>query len=215
MAFLTSSIASTVGSLQTVSPKDIFYEPGSTPPSAALTNITTPDFGESPYLDSYQTSPFFQCDAVSSTDGWYSLFPEADPLPAVPAIPLPTAPVAPPLERTISTSSAAQSTTSSFDSPAPIVLDMAQRRKSSTAGSPVTNAGVSKPRRRKGPLPAIVVDPNDKIALKRARNTLAARDSRQRKFDHVATLEKRNAELEAEVEKWKAIAQSYGFRPDV
>jgi general control protein GCN4 len=56
-----------------------------------------------------------------------------------------------------------------------------------------------------------MVDPADKVALKRARNTLAARDSRQRKFDHVSTLEKRNAELEAEVEKWKSIAYSQGY----
>jgi general control protein GCN4 len=58
-----------------------------------------------------------------------------------------------------------------------------------------------------------MVDPNDKIALKRARNTLAARDSRQRKFDHVSTLEKRNAELEAELEKWKQIAYAQGYTP--
>ena len=56
-----------------------------------------------------------------------------------------------------------------------------------------------------------MVDPNDKVALKRARNTLAARDSRQRKFDHVNLLEKRNAELEAEVEKWKRIAFAQGY----
>lgn len=49
------------------------------------------------------------------------------------------------------------------------------------------------------------------MALKRARNTLAARDSRQRKFDHVNLLEKRNAELEAEVEKWKRIAFAQGY----
>ena len=67
-----------------------------------------------------------------------------------------------------------------------------------------------KPRRRKGPLPNIELDPNDKVAYKRARNTLAARDSRQRKLEHVTTLENRVAELEEEVVKWKEIALSYG-----
>jgi hypothetical protein len=59
---------------------------------------------------------------------------------------------------------------------------------------PLTNSlslasGISKSRRRKGPSPAIVVDPSDKMALKRARNTLAARASRQRKLDRVNELE--------------------------
>jgi hypothetical protein len=55
------------------------------------------------------------------------------------------------------------------------------------------------------------VDPNDKIALKRARNTLAARDSRQRKFNHVQTLEKEVEELKAEKEKWRNIALALGY----
>nr|ADB89940.1 cross-pathway control protein A [Plenodomus lingam] len=75
--------------------------------------------------------------------------------------------------------------------------------------SPSIN-GISKARRRKGELPAITVDPSDKVALKRARNTLAARESRQRKFDHVSELERRNSELEADVEKWKSIAIALG-----
>jgi hypothetical protein len=59
---------------------------------------------------------------------------------------------------------------------------------------------ISNSRRQKVPLPATSVDFGDKIALKRARNTLAARESRQRKLDHVAELEKRNADLEAELD---------------
>jgi general control protein GCN4 len=63
-----------------------------------------------------------------------------------------------------------------------------------------------------------MVDPEDKVALKRARNTLAARDSRQRKFDHVQSLERtitelqsNNEELKSEAEKWKSIAMALGF----
>jgi hypothetical protein len=191
-------------SIQTVSPKDIFNDPlGSAPPSASFTNLTTPDIGESPLLDSYDTSPMFQGD-LSQTHEWYSLFPETEIKQSPPAIP--NAPV---MERGTSSSSIARSSPSVAGSP--IVLDTSHRRKSSVNSSPAPSSGVSKSRRRKGPLPPIEVDPNDKVALKRARNTLAARDSRQRKFNHVQTLEKRVAELEAETQKWKEIALAMGF----
>ncbi|KAF1996883.1 hypothetical protein P154DRAFT_622939 [Amniculicola lignicola CBS 123094] len=196
------SVAS--GSTRTVSPKDIFQDPlGSAPPSTAFTNLTSPDIGESPFItDSYETSPMFQGDAMMASDTWFSLFPEDADMKS-------TAPVAPDLERTVSSNSMARSSSSSTNSP--IVLDSSHRRKSSVNGSPATNAAITKARRRKGPLPPIAVDPGDKVALKRARNTLAARDSRQRKFDYVSTLEKRNADLEAELEKWKNIAISQGY----
>ena len=139
-------------------------------------------------------------------DNWYSLFPEDEFKPA-----LPVAPVAPALERSVSAVSMERSNSSSTNSPVILEASSAHRRKSSVTGSPANSSGVNKARRRKGPLPPIAVDPADKVALKRARNTLAARDSRQRKFDHVATLEKRNQELEAEVEKWKTIAIAQGY----
>jgi hypothetical protein len=201
---------SSIGSTRTVSPKDIFNDPlGSAPPSTAFTDLTSPDIGESPFItDSYDTSPMFQGDTVMASDTWFSLFPEdADIKPSTPA-----APAAPALERSVSSISMERSSSSSTNSPALMDAVSAHRRKSSATGSPAANsAGVAKARRRKGPLPPIAVDPADKVALKRARNTLAARDSRQRKFDHVQTLEKRNAELEAEVEKWKAIAIAQGY----
>jgi len=192
-----------VGSTRTVSPKDIFNDAlGSAPPSTAFTNLTSPDIGESPYLDSFEQSPgMYAGDAVMASDNWFSLFPEEDTKP--------TLPVAPILERTISSTSMARSSSSSTNSP--IILDGSHRRKSSVNSSPAINASISKPRRRKGPLPPIAVDPTDKIALKRARNTLAARDSRQRKFELVQSLEARTKELEAEVEKWKSIALAQGY----
>ncbi|KAF2267007.1 hypothetical protein CC78DRAFT_566434 [Lojkania enalia] len=203
-AFTSINDASaTSGSTRTISPKDIFQDPfGSAPPSTAFTDLTSPEIGESPFIgESYETSPMFYGDAVAATDKWYSLFPEAEAesniKPAQPAD----------LERTVSQNSLARSSSSSNS---PITLDSSNRRKSTT-NSPALNASISKPRRRKGVLPPITVDPNDKAALKRARNTLAARDSRQRKFDHVQSLERRNAELEAEVEKWKNIAISQGY----
>jgi len=86
----------------------------------------------------------------------------------------------------------------------------ATEKSPSQAQSHSSVAGV-KPRRRKGPLlPITVTDPSDKAAIKRARNTMAARDSRQRKVDHVQTLERRIQELEANVEKYREI---YGDLP--
>jgi general control protein GCN4 len=202
-AFTSINDPSVAGSTQTVSPKDIFNDVlGSAPPSTAFTNLTSPDIGESPYLDNYDQSPgMFAGDAVMASDNWFSLFPEDDIKAA--------APVAPVLERTISSTSMARSSSSSTNSP--IILDGSHRRKSSINGSPALNASITKSRRRKGVLPPIAVDPSDKIALKRARNTLAARDSRQRKFELVQTLEQRTQELEAEVEKWKSIALAQGY----
>lgn len=196
------------GSTRTVSPKDIFSDAfGSAPPSTAFTNLTSPDVGDSPFFnDSFECSPMFNGEHnMTDTSDWFPLFPEQETKVSdnayVPAISMP-------LERTVSSQSMERSGSSSTGSP--IVLDSYTRRKSSVTNSPAIN-GVSKSRRRKGPLPSITVDPNDKVALKRARNTLAARESRQRKFDHVTTLEQRNSELLAEVEKWKSIAIAHGY----
>jgi general control protein GCN4 len=196
------------GSTRTVSPKDIFADAfGSAPPSTAFTNLTSPDIGDSPFLnESFECSPMFQNEPTMANNDWFSLFPEEDSKAMEPSYA--AAAISLPLERTISSQSMERSGSSSTGSP--IVLDSSFRRKSSVTNSPATN-GISKSRRRKGPLPAISVDPSDKIALKRARNTLAARESRQRKFDHVSELEKRNSDLEAELEKWKSIAIAHGY----
>jgi general control protein GCN4 len=202
------SVAS--GSTRTVSPKDIFADAfGSAPPSAAFTNLTSPDIDASPFInDSFETSPMFQGEPLlNNSNDWFSLFPEEENKFSEVAKYAPAMQI--PMERTISAQSMERSGSSSAGSP--IVLDSSSfRRKSSVMNSPATN-GISKSRRRKGTLPPIAVDPHDKIALKRARNTLAARESRQRKFDHVSELEGRNADLEAEVEKWKNIALAHGY----
>ena len=58
------------------------------------------------------------------------------------------------------------------------------------------------------PLPPIVVDdPNDVAAMKRARNTLAARKSRERKAQRLEELEERIAELEQERDHWRDRAE--------
>jgi len=190
---------------------------------------------DTPYMDgSFNTSPMFEGDGILGQDNWFSLFPEEADLKAGSPDALLArdvfastekadfvAATSPTLESAsipMARSFTAESMTRSPSCTAsPIVLD-AHRRKSSVNRSPVANAGISKPRRRKGPLPPITVDPEDKIALKRARNTLAARDSRQRKFDHVQNLERtvadlqqRNEALLAELEKYKAMVATAGL----
>lgn len=67
-----------------------------------------------------------------------------------------------------------------------------RRRNNRNSQSASAVSGVSS-RERLKPLPPIVVDPNDAIAIKRVRSTLAARRSRQRKLDQVKELEGRVA----------------------
>jgi general control protein GCN4 len=182
-------------STQTVSPKDIFNNNdglGSAPPSTAFTNLTSPDINESPYgVDSaYETSPMFDNLDVTADPAWFSLFPGTAAT---------NTQAAPEMQRNVSNVSnvsGVDRSSSSGSSPAVISLDSSHRRKSSVQSPLSATAGVNR-RRRKGPLPPINVDANDKVAVKRARNTLAARESRQRKLDHVSQLEARIADLES------------------
>jgi hypothetical protein len=196
----------------TVSPKDLFnggdFNGGdSIPPSTSFTNLTTPG---STYLetpDSYSASPLFN-DTLDNTFDFSSgcnsnsnFFPELESLVAAPS-----------MERTASNSSSN-----------PIVVHPGgpahNRKRSSTTASPATFArpssvaGVGAKKRDK-PLPPILVDEHDTVALKRARNTAAARKSRAKKVEERDSLESRIAELEGllatqarETEYWKAKAQ--------
>lgn len=185
----------------TVSPKDLFND--SIPPSASFTNLTTPGstFIETPDED-YQTSPLFT-DSIG-VDGhgenWFSLFPDDNG---------PISQPAPTMSRTVSASSGHQ-----------IVVHPGgegNRKRSSTATmspatfSPATKhstvAGVNA-RKRDKPLPPIVVDEHDSVALKRARNTAAARKSRAKKVSERDDMEGRIEELQEQVKFWKEKALS-------
>jgi general control protein GCN4 len=192
-------------STSTVSPKDLFNEYlGSNPPSTAFTNLTSPDINESPYLmaSSTEVSPMFSHEELGAgSDMWPSLFPDASDSTLV---------VAPPMERNDS------NVTDSSSGDSPLILDEHNfRRKPSNTASPghgrhSSISGV-KPRRRKAPLLPILVDKEDKTAVKRARNTLAARESRQRKLDHLGGLEARIKELEDRELEFKATLAQYGY----
>jgi len=158
------------------------------------TYLETPD-------DDYQTSPLFS-DGLDTNAQWPSLFPgEYDATAAAAGAPM--------MVRNSSTSSANQ-----------IVVhpggESMVRKRSSTNASPAmfspvvkhsTVAGVGA-RKRDKPLPPIVVDENDAVALKRARNTAAARKSRMKKCVEKDDLEAKITDLEAQVEYWKNLAQA-------
>jgi len=190
---------------QTVSPADVSRNSsfvGSVPNSAALTNLTSPELDFSPYPDSaYETSPLFSTSNVDDVAAWFPLFPDA------------AAPAVPPMERNASQQSASSSNDSPLVmgasaelSPDPKVSPSGGHRRSTSS------AGVNKSRRRAGPLKAITdYDAADKASMKRARNTMAARVSRARKVDHIDTLEKRVADLEAWKDKARATLVQHGY----
>jgi hypothetical protein len=193
---LSSSVHSS--NMGTVSPHDLLMnEPFmSAPNSTAFTNLTSPSiYNESPdFNDSLDVSPSFDGSKLDGSDTWFSLFPDAQQN-QVPAPAIEQSPVSPSEELEV------------VDKPT-------QRRKSSNASSPSGRhssvSGVGS-RRRDKPLPPIIVeDPNDTTAMKRARNTLAARKSRERKAQRFEDLEEKIRKLEAERDHWKQLALASG-----
>jgi len=194
---LSSSSSTNMG---TVSPQDLLVRDpfASAPNSTAFTNLTSPStYNESPeYNDNFDVSPFVgnngDLDHALVGDPWYPLFPRDDQNEDTHANQSPLLP-----EEELVVSEQRRSSTT--------------RRRSGTGTSPPSGthssvAGVNS-RKRDKPLPPIIVeDPNDTIAMKRARNTLAARKSRQRKMQRFDELEDKIAKLEAERDHWKDIA---------
>ncbi|KAG5960435.1 hypothetical protein E4U57_008222 [Claviceps arundinis] len=194
-----SSSASTLG---TVSPHDLLVQDpfSSAPSSAALTALTSPSlYNESPDIDSFDASPNFgNVDFDGTGDSWYPLFPDESSHSD--------------LQFAKSDLSLAEALSDKVS--AVVDQDAAVVSRKKAAVSPSSGrrhssiAGVN-PRKRDKPLPPIIIeDPNDTTAMKRARNTLAARKSRERKAMHVEDLMSRIATLEAECDHWKSIALS-------
>lgn len=168
----------------------------SAPNSSALTALTSPSvFNESPdFVDGYDVSPNFgSADFDTGAESWFPLFPpEANGSEQQPALDLSPAQKSEEIDTSPRVSGAGRRTSTA--SPA--------------TGTPKHSSvsGVSS-RKRDKPLPPIHVDdPSDVVAMKRARNTLAARKSRERKAARFEDLEERIAKLEAERDHWKQIA---------
>ncbi|KAM0325977.1 hypothetical protein ACHAPQ_007896 [Fusarium lateritium] len=200
-AFSSPAVASVFdfgghSNLATISPQDLIVHDSfmSAPNSSALTALTSPSiYNESPdFTDGYDVSPNFgNADFDTPADSWYPLFPQ----PEISAAPVQSTVESSPEEKSDELESDSQS-------PPP------SRRKS--GASPSTRhssvAGVNA-RKRDKPLPPIIIDdPSDTVAMKRARNTLAARKSRERKAMKMEELEDKIAKLEAERDHWKRIA---------
>lgn len=198
--FGMSSSASSTTNIGTVSPHDLLI---SAPNSTAFTNLTSPSFSnESPeFTDSFDVSPIFgNSDFDTSNDSWFPLFPQdnamvPDQFPAVDDSPA----LRPEEFKVVETTK----------SPSP--------PRKSASGSPTAGSGHGRhssvsgvnSRRRDKPLPPIIVDnPGDTVAMKRARNTLAARKSRERKAQRLEDLEEKIMKLEQERDHWKRIAMS-------
>lgn len=186
----TSSAAMPPG---TVSPKDLM----SGPPSSFSTELGTPQsvFDSPADLSfSHFTSPVYVADNDLPADhhDWNSLFPDSHDM-------------SEDFSMTISTF--AQEKTSK---PRPSASVSAASPESYTDGD-----AASPKARNKRSLPEPKFDPADPVAVKRARNTMAARKSRRRKLEKQEQMEDRIRELEAmlaksekDVEYWKAMAQT-------
>ncbi|KAF8542086.1 hypothetical protein BDD12DRAFT_826689 [Trichophaea hybrida] len=147
----------------------------------------------SPFLfdspsEGYETSPIFGGEDISDQNDWYSLFPDAKPEPE---------PSAPAMQSDVAQNS--RDSTESPDTSPRFRSTSKDQKRSSTSGI----------RKRAQPLPPIVVeDPSDTVAMKRARNTLAARKSRAKKAEKMDEMEEMIERLKAEVEHWRNIALS-------
>lgn len=198
------SASSSTSNLETVSPQDLLVNDPfnlSAPNSAALTSLTSPSINESPDLDSFDVSPNFADLDGPHIDSWYSLFPTDSTL-AAPQQQQQQSHHQTPQQHSVDQSPALQSEDLEFsERPSP-----GSRKASGTSVKHSSVAGVNS-RKRDKPLPPIVIDdPSDSVAMKRARNTLAARKSRERKAMRFEELEERIAKLEQERDHWRAMA---------
>lgn len=180
----------------------------SAPNSTALTTLTSPSLynGSPDFGDSYDVSPNFVGNDLESAgeSAWFPLFPQENTNVAAPQLPQE---LAAPTQQQQSPAAGSEDLEAA-PSPAP-------RRKSgnsptSSTGRHSSVSGVNA-RRRDKPLPPIVVeDPSDTVAMKRARNTLAARKSRERKAMRFEELEDKLEKLTAERDHFKNLAKQYG-----
>ena len=204
MQALSSSNDSPTVSMSDVQPLN------SEPASTSFTNLTTPgtDLMESPQIVySTDTSPAFGNDILpADSDFWPPLFES---------------------EGLVNDTTVAQSVEQPFEQPQeqPFQDVHVAPRMSRNTSSPGKSFGRSSnqgrhsftsgvgAKRRDKPLPAITVDdPTDTVAMKRARNTMAARKSRQKRVQRQEELEAQIAELEGQVDHWKGIARDLGYQ---
>ena len=195
----------------TVSPNELFMD-HSAPNSNAMTNLTTPSMydGSPDDVGSYEASPLFTDSDNIGPSRWPSLF-EDDNATYAPAD--------------------LSSSTESFDqvkhvNPASVCMDRTVSTSSMTSATrgganerPSTShtnhrlsltSGVTKNRRTGRALPDIEVADGDAKGMKRAKNTMAARKSRQKKRDIEDSLRDDLAHMTAERDRWMHLAIRHG-----
>jgi hypothetical protein len=154
---------------------------------------------------SEDTSPLFDTglDLAAGHEHWGSLFPEELPMPFDAAV----MEIATSLSQEVKPEPSASPAVQSISSPvrSPVI------RGSATKHSTV--AGVNA--RQRKPLAPIKYDDKDPAAVKRARNTEAARKSRAKKLERQEDMERRIQDLQQELadakrsaEYWKTMAES-------
>ena len=195
----------------TVSPHDVLLDNVSAPPSTSMTNLTTPGTTfDSPMWanGSNETSPLFGEEGLDDdANHWPPLF-------EPPNEQLQSVPMTHTLSNVSTTSSGNYNTSPTVGQPAGARMsrnNSSPGQTGSKSGRHSFTAGVH-PRKRDKPLPAITVeDPSDSVAIKRARNTMAARKSRQKRVERTEQLESEIEELQGQVEHWKNIALTHGY----
>ncbi|KAK4958605.1 General control protein [Elasticomyces elasticus] len=194
----------------TVSPKDLFQDSSSTmPPSATFTNLTTPgsSFLTTPD-DAYDTSPLFDSGIGNSSDNFFPLFNDADDFTEEQK----PAAAAPLMERSSSGKQVVVHPGGSHEELVALATAVAYpvrptMRNRATSIVPSSNATIS-PRmssvaginKRKKELKPIIADENDHDAMKRAKNTAAARKSRTKKLLAFQEYESRAIEAEEQLD---------------
>lgn len=117
-----------------------------------------------------------------------------------------------PMSRNTSSSHIATPLSRKASSPSQGQASRQSSRQSSQQGPRRSStSGVTKPRRRAEKLPPIAIgNPRDETEVRRARNTMAARKSREKRLENVISLETENAELKERVEHYRDIALNLG-----
>ncbi|KAI4134352.1 MAG: hypothetical protein LQ347_001605 [Umbilicaria vellea] len=205
----------------TVSPQELLLDSASAPASATLTDLSTPS-GLSPwdspmFTNSTDTSPNYGVDEV--TENWHTLFPDSGSLHVNDVTPTPAVEGLNPQHESLNSAVApAMSRNQSSPSQSPFSARGSSRGRHSSIGG--VNA-----RKRSKPLPLVFPDdPEDMVSIKRARNTAAARKSRQKKTQMLEDLEGQvaeltnvnvhlhteNVQLKGEAARWRALALARG-----
>ena len=172
--------------------------PLSVPRDSTMNLTSSSTFNDYPeYTDNFDVSPFVGNGDLDATlgDSWYPLFPQDNQ-------------TEPPQDQQSPLFSEGELEVSKH-----VRSGDSQRRSGTAAAPPGTHSfdSVIGARRRETPLPPIIVDdPSDTAAIRRARNTLAARKSRQRKMQQFDILEEQIAKLEKERDHFKNMALSRG-----